>query len=150
MQGWSLSSKDSFVLVVSGNFAPENDLAENHNPSFLEHGHLVLMGALGETFYLLANQVTVTKTIMMLKALVTILMKIFHHQVFPAVWLSRGLLESAVEEADMKVSNKLSPSMSREKNKKHKSQPMAPNQLHHFLKILQLRVIHSINPLYLQ
>ena len=115
MQGWSLSSKDPFVLVVSGNFAPENDLAENHNPSFLEHGHLVLMGALGETFYLLANQVTVTKTIMMLKALVTILMKIFHHQVFPAVWLSRGLLESAVEEADMKVSNKLSPSMSKQK-----------------------------------
>ena len=123
MQGWSLSSKDPFVLVVSGKFAPENDLAENHNPSFLEHGHLVLMGALGETFYLLANQVTVTETIMMLKALVTILMKIFHHQVFPAVWLSRGLLESAVEEADMKVPNRLLPSMSRKRPKDTKVYP---------------------------
>ena len=114
------------MLVVSGKFAPENDLAENHNPSFLEHGHLVLMGALGETFYLLANQVTVTKTIMMLKALVTILMKTFHHQVFPAVWLSRGLLESAVEEADMKVSNKLSPSMSREQKQKTQESTHGP------------------------
>ena len=47
------------------------------NPILLEHGQLVLMGALGETFYLLANQVMVTEKMMMLKALVTILIKIY-------------------------------------------------------------------------
>ena len=106
------------------------------------------MGALGETFYLLANQVTFAETMMMFKALVRILIKI---QVFPAVWLSRGLLESAVEEADMKVSNKGIAYYVEKKKHKHKSQPIAPNQHTIYLKIiLKLRVTHSNESLHFQ